>query len=219
MNSQKIIKVKGDIMNIYEKLNKIQTELKAPKNQFNKFGNYNYRSLEDITEGVKSLLKETGTVLLLNDEVVYIEGRFYVKATATLTDAEGSISNTAYAREEENKKGMDASQLTGSTSSYARKYALNGLFAIDDTKDSDATNTHVKEKISTITEVELKTLQATIKATNTDLAKFEKYFKVKELKELTKEQYAKALKMLQKKAQEEEVKQVKNLVGDDVEVR
>jgi hypothetical protein len=131
-------------MEIYGILNKIQTELKAPKNQRNNFGNYNYRSCEDILEAVKPLLQ--GAVLVLNDEIVNIGTRFYVKATATISVEGGaSISNAAFAREEETKKGMDAAQITGSASSYARKYALNGLFMIDDTKDADATNQHGKE--------------------------------------------------------------------------
>ena len=132
-------------MNIYEKLLKIQTELKAPKGQFNSFGKYNYRSCEDILEGLKPLLDKYKTTLIINDEIVQIGDRYYIRATATLIDVEkegGSISASAYAREDEKKSGMDLSQLTGSTSSYARKYALNGLFAIDDTRDSDATNKH-----------------------------------------------------------------------------
>lgn len=122
----------------------IQSELKAPKNQKNSFGGYLYRSAEDILEAVKPLLKKHGCHLTISDEMVVLGDRYYVKATATLANADGSIYTTAYAREEESKKGMDSSQLTGSTSSYARKYALNGLFCIDDTKDSDATNTHGK---------------------------------------------------------------------------
>lgn len=122
-------------------LAQIQSELKAPKGQRNTFGKYNYRSCEDILEAVKPLLKERGLVLLITDDIVQIGERYYVRATATIYDSEGSfISNSALAREEEVKKGMDASQITGATSSYARKYALNGLFAIDDTKDADATN-------------------------------------------------------------------------------
>lgn len=121
----------------------IQSELKAPKNQMNKFGGYKYRSAEDILEAVKPLLKITGCYLTISDSMELIGERYYVKATATLTNPDGdSISVCAYAREEETKKGMDASQITGAASSYARKYALNGLFCIDDTKDSDATNTH-----------------------------------------------------------------------------
>lgn len=127
-------------MNIYEKLNKIQTELKAPKGQYNSFGKYKYRSCEDILEAIKPFLTETKTVLTINDEIVFIGNRFYVKATAVLTDCENEnsfIINSAFAREDDSKKGMDGSQITGASSSYARKYALNGLFAIDDTKDAD----------------------------------------------------------------------------------
>lgn len=127
-----------------EKLLQIQQNLKAPKNQHNSFGNYNYRSCEDIFEAVKPLLKEQNLILTLNDELVQVGERYYIKATATLydieTDDETCITNTAYAREEETKKGMDGSQITGASSSYARKYALNGLFLIDDVKDSDTTN-------------------------------------------------------------------------------
>lgn len=130
-------------MNIYEKLLYIQTNLKAPKNQFNKFGNYKYRNCEDILEAVKPIQQQVKAVTILTDEIVHIGERYYVKATARLIDTENGekIENTAFAREEETKKGMDGSQITGSSSSYARKYALNGLFDIDDTKDSDYTNT------------------------------------------------------------------------------
>lgn len=126
-------------MNIQEKLTTIQLELKAPKSKRNNFGNYNYRSCEDILEAVKPLLAENMCSLTLDDDVLCIGDRVYVKATATLTDhAEGAtISTHAFAREAETKKGMDESQITGTASSYARKYALNGLFAIDDTKDAD----------------------------------------------------------------------------------
>ncbi len=122
-----------------EKLLNIQAELKAPKGQFNSFGNYKYRSCEDILEAVKPLLKASKCTLTITDEVLMIGARFYVKATATLqdTEGEGTISNVAYAREEEQKRGMDGSQITGTASSYARKYALNGLFLIDDAKDAD----------------------------------------------------------------------------------
>lgn len=131
---------------MHEKLLNIQRELKVPKNQFNSFGKYKYRSCEDIIEAVKPLCHAQGLILTLSDEVVEVGGRNYVKASATLIDKEGSISITAYAREEETKKGMDVSQITGAASSYARKYALNGLFAIDDAQDSDSTNTHGKEQ-------------------------------------------------------------------------
>lgn len=119
------------------KLIKIQNRLKAPKGQFNKFGNYKYRSCEDILEAVKPLCADEEVQLTISDEIVMIGERYYVKATATVTDGSESASVTAYAREEETKKGMDSSQITGATSSYARKYALNGLFCIDDTKDAD----------------------------------------------------------------------------------
>lgn len=126
-------------MNIQEKLTTIQMELKAPKSKRNNFGNYNYRSCEDILEAVKPLLAANMCSLTLDDDVLCIGDRVYVKATATLTDhVEGAtISTHAFAREAETKKGMDESQITGTASSYARKYALNGLFAIDDTKDAD----------------------------------------------------------------------------------
>ena len=131
-------------MNIYEKLSKVQTELKAPKNQFNGFGKYKYRNCEDILEAVKPLLAKNKLTMLISDEIEHIGERFYIKATVTLFDVETgeTIITSKLAREEETKKGMDASQLTGSTSSYAAKYALNGLFLIDDTKDADATNNH-----------------------------------------------------------------------------
>lgn len=121
-----------------KELIQIQAKLKAPKKNRNTFGNYNYRSCEDILEAVKPICHQLNCWLMLSDEVIAIGDRIYVKATATLYNAEGqSISTSAFAREEESKKGMDGSQITGTASSYARKYALNGLFAIDDTKDAD----------------------------------------------------------------------------------
>ncbi|MBQ3969220.1 MAG: ERF family protein [Clostridia bacterium] len=127
-----------------QKLVAVQSELKAPKSQRNNFGKYNYRSCEDILEAVKPLLKQHELTILLQDDIVNIGTRYYVKATAILSDGETTITATAFAREEESKKGMDGSQVTGASSSYARKYALNGLFAIDDTKDSDTTNNETK---------------------------------------------------------------------------
>ena len=123
---------------IYSALNYIQSNLKAPKGQFNSFGKYHYRSCEDILEGVKPHLKETNTCLVISDEIVTIGEHNYIKATATLYGADGgAVANSAFAKEPLDKKGMDPSQITGATSSYARKYALNGLFCIDDTKDAD----------------------------------------------------------------------------------
>lgn len=188
-------------MGIHEKLMNIQSKLKAPKNQYNSFGKYNYRSCEDILEGVKPLLKETQTVLTISDEVINIGDRFYIKATATLTDTEDgrSISVSALAREDENKKGMDLSQVTGSTSSYARKYALNGLFCIDDTKDSDATNKHGKEQSDKLksnqgqlTDAQLKRLYAIAYSMNIDADTVKQHVRKKfnkEVKDLTKEEY------------------------------
>ena len=124
----------------------IQQGLKAPKGQYNSFGKYKYRSCEDILEAVKPLLQQQGCVLTISDEVQQVGERYYIVAKATISDGEENISVTAAAREEESKKGMDASQISGTASSYARKYALNGLFCIDDTKDADATNTHGKKE-------------------------------------------------------------------------
>lgn len=126
-------------LNIYGKLAAIQRELKAPKGQYNSFAKYNYRSCEDILEAVKPLCIKNNATLILNDTVREISGRFYVVATATLADqkSDGVVEVDAYAREPQDKKGMDDSQITGMASSYARKYALNGLFCIDDTKDAD----------------------------------------------------------------------------------
>ncbi len=132
--------------NIRQKLQHIQSSLKAPKGQTNKFGGYKYRSCEDILTAVKPLLAVWGCSLTISDEIVEVGGRVYVRADAALNDNESpqSINTAGYAREAINKKGMDDAQITGSASSYARKYALNGLFAIDDTKDPDATNDHGK---------------------------------------------------------------------------
>lgn len=120
-----------------EKLIKIQGELKAPKNQYNSFGGFKYRTAEDILEAVKPLLVKNGCLLTLSDSIEQTGERIYVCATATITDKENTVSVKAYAREEENKKGMDAAQISGAASSYARKYAMNGLFLIDDNKDPD----------------------------------------------------------------------------------
>lgn len=126
-------------MAIHEKLLKIQSSISVPKNQHNKFGNYDYRSCEDILSVLKPLLTQNKCTVTVNDNLVFIGNRYYIKATATLIDCEGgeSISNESYAREEESKKGMDSSQITGTASSYARKYALNGLLLLDDVKDAD----------------------------------------------------------------------------------
>lgn len=125
---------------LLQKLIDVQGKLKAPKGQYNNFGKYKYRSCEDILEAVKPLLVERGLLLTIKDEVLMVGERYYIRAIAAITDGTNSIEAVAFAREEETKKGMDSSQVTGAASSYARKYALNGLFCIDDNKDSDTTN-------------------------------------------------------------------------------
>jgi hypothetical protein len=125
----------------------IQNKVKAPKGQFNSFGKYHYRSAEDILEAVKQVVNPMGYSITISDTIINVGYRYYIKATATLSNGKETWSTDGYAREEESKKGMDGSQVTGASSSYARKYALNGLFALDDTKDSDATNTHGKEPV------------------------------------------------------------------------
>lgn len=193
-------------MSIYAKLRVIQLNLIAPKNQYNNFGKYNYRSCEDILEGLKPCLQETKTAVTVNDEIVQIGDRYYIKATATLFDCETgeSVSNTAYAREEESKKGMDASQVTGATSSYARKYALNGLFCIDDVKDADTRDNRQEEakkqqdeeqeqkKIekSPISEVKVKALLARCESEGVKPEKILSLYKVKSFEELTEKKYA-----------------------------
>ena len=131
-------------MSVYTKLLNVQSELKAPKSQYNSFGKYKYRSCEDILEALKPILNKNKATVIISDDILFVEGRHYIKATVKFIDTENgeTVENSALAREDEIKKGMDSSQITGSVSSYARKYALNGMFAIDDTKDSDSTNTH-----------------------------------------------------------------------------
>lgn len=174
------------------KLTKIQSELKAPKNQINSFGKYKYRSAEDIVEAAKPILSKYEAALLISDEVVQVADRVYVKATATLIlDENNIVSVHGWAREEEVKKGMDAAQITGSASSYARKYALNGLFAIDDTKDSDATNEH-KDEIGEEKRMELISL---LENTNYD-DKTKDKLAIKISAYTTLEQYKKAYKSI-----------------------
>lgn len=133
---------KGSLMEIYKALQIIQSELKVPKSQYNSFGKYNYRSCEDIVESLKPLLSKTNTTLIINDKITMVGERYYVLAEAELisVDDGSSVKSVAYAREDEQKSGMSLSQVTGATSSYARKYALNGLLCIDDTKDADTMN-------------------------------------------------------------------------------
>ena len=193
-------------MTIYEKLSAIQVKLNAPKKQYNSYGRYNYRSCEDILEGLKPHLEETKTAVTVNDEIVLIGERYYVKATATLHDCESdkSVSNTAYAREELTKKGMDASQITGSTSSYARKYALNGLFCIDDVKDADTRDNRQKEaeeqakaeseakdiENSVIDDLKARALKARCVAEQVPESTILKLYKVDAIEKLTMRQFA-----------------------------
>jgi len=209
-------------VSIYEKLGLIQSKLKAPKSQYNKFGNYNYRSCEDILEAVKPLLAETKTVLNITDQVEVVGNRIYVRAEVHLRDCEdisvsGEVVTVAYAREEESKKGMDSSQVTGAASSYARKYALNGLFCIDDTKDSDFTNNGGKKsasnkkasatsarKAETVEEVEMISSENIMSIKNIVdkypesklMDQIKQRFKVDDIKSLSNEKGKKCLKML-----------------------
>ena len=198
-------------MTIHEKLSAIQSELSVPKGQMNKFGGYKYRSCEDILEAVKPLLKKHELVLTISDDVVLIGDRVYVKATASIgengEDLEriSNISVDAFAREAETKKGMDEAQITGAASSYARKYALNGLFCIDDTKDADATNKH-EEPVKKREEVDkchtgtyTKIIQL-CKDTGTDFDKMREHFKSEAVP--TKEQAEKMLAVLEERKKE-----------------
>lgn len=195
-------------MSVYQKLAKIQEQLFVPKEQKNGFGNYNYRSCEDILKTVKPICTELGCVLYISNNLVNLGDRNYVEAEVTLVDLETGeqVVSIAHAREEENKKGMDGSQITGSSSSYARKYALAGLFCIDNEKDSDATNTHGKDakEVKEIKEDEKKTaeIEATIiapikaqvlikkcEAEGVSVSKLCELYKVKGVTELTEKKY------------------------------
>ena len=202
-------------MNVYEKLLLVQSKLKAPKGQYNNFGRYSYRSCEDILEALKPLLVEAKAIVNVSDEVKLIGDRYYVEATAMFLDVEtgDSIVARALAREDETKKGMDLAQVTGSVSSYARKYALNGLFAIDDNKDPDSTNKHGKDdseiKVNMtsvdkcITAAQLKRLYAIGNKAGYDKnivdGVIKKTFKC-EPKDMTKEQYGNICERLENKS-------------------
>lgn len=205
-------------MNVYEKLLQVQQNLKAPKNQYNKFGDFHYRSCEDIQEAVKPLLAEVKAVLLVNDEVLQIGSRFYIKATAVFQDIESNdcIANSAFARENEEKPKMDAAQITGACSSYARKYALNGLFCIDDSKDPDTPmpkeepkqeprqNRQQKppqQKAPTpvkLGSADLARLKLEARRTGTSITKVCERYKVRTIEELSLEQYQRAMSAFSK---------------------
>ncbi|MBF1107088.1 MAG: ERF family protein [Solobacterium sp.] len=180
-------------MTFQEKVVAVQSELKAPKGQYNSFGKYNYRSCEDILEGVKPLLNKYGLYLKISDAVELIGDRYYIKATATLSDADNCISTSAYARESLDKKGMDSSQVTGATSSYARKYALNGLFAIDDNKDADSVEDKPLPQNTAYNWKTLKTRATQGGVTEEALKDYLKNeLKVKNTDEMTRDHYQKA---------------------------
>jgi hypothetical protein len=191
-------------MTVYSKLVEVQNKLKAPKSQFNSFGKYNYRNAEDILEAVKPILKEVGAAVVLKDEIVLIGDRYYLKTKAQFIDAENgeTIEVEAIAREAEEKKGMDAAQVTGATSSYARKYALNGLFLIDDTKDNDHDTLHktdLKKEELKISQIQIDSVVQLITETKTELKPFLEYFKIKEISQMTATQADQAIKILEKK--------------------
>lgn len=187
---------------ILEKLSKIQNELRAPKGQKNTFGNYNYRSAEDILEAVKPLCFKHGVVVNLSDEVVLVGDRYYVKACAMVKDIENKDIETvyAYAREEETKKGMDGSQITGTASSYARKYAMNGLFAIDDQKDAD-TDEQGKQVASETkaTSKQVEMIKELLNGNDMHIQKACDEYKVKFLEDLTVSQASELIKRIQSK--------------------
>ena len=191
-------------MTVYEKLIEVQNKLKAPKNQYNSFGKYNYRNAEDILEAVKPILKEFKAVVFIKDDIELIGDRYYVRAIAKFVDVETGegIEVAAYARENEEKKGMDSAQVTGATSSYARKYALNGLFLIDDTKDNDHDSLHktdIKKEELAINQLQIDSIVDLIEKTKSDLKGFLGYFKVSEIPKMTATQAIEGIKMLEKK--------------------
>lgn len=184
---------------LYKKVQEIQTHLKAPKNLYNSFGKYKYRNAEGICEAVKPLLAEHGLILTLSDELVAVGERYYVKATATIcSDVEEKLSVSAFARESFDKKGMDDSQITGTASSYARKYALNGLFLLDDTKDAD-TDEYSNEnnrKMETVSKEQLEELKQLCKEADREESYIAKSMGVKTLAELPAEKFNKVRKGL-----------------------
>lgn len=182
---------------LIQRLAVIQQKLNAPKNQENKFGGYKYRSCEDILMAVKPLLD--GLVITVSDEVTNVCERVYVKATATITDGENCISTTAYAREAEARKGMDDSQITGATSSYARKYALNGLLLIDDNKDADHMDNNDSSRISTLDAEQLANVEALISEVGANVPKLLAVYGVKKLEEIPSIHYLKLTHQLEQK--------------------
>ena len=189
-------------MGIYEKLMHIQTKIKAPKNLYNSFGKYKYRNAEGICEAVKPYLAKENASLVLHDDLVNVGDRIYVKATACLIDNESgrTVEATAFSREALSKKGMDDSQTTGTASSYARKYALNGLFLLDDTKDADTDENRIerenRQAEKTISKTEAKALYAMLQNRGIDVNDFMAEKNIQKLSDLSPEEYAKAMREL-----------------------
>lgn len=186
-------------MKLAQKLSDIQKKLNAPKNQFNKFGGYKYRSCEDILMAVKPLLGELA--ITINDEIILVSDRIYVKSTATITDGTESISASAFAREAADKKGMDAAQVTGSTSSYARKYALNGLLLIDDNKDADHDGNHQEQSGQKLTKEQVAQVQSALDGAGLSAIDICKVAKVNSLVDIQQERFDNLMKWISKNAQ------------------
>lgn len=190
-------------MEFNEKIREVQTQIKAPKSLYNSFGKYKYRNAEGILEAVKPYLSEYNLCLTLNDEIVQVGERYYVKATAAIYDGmgSGSMSVSAYAREAATKKGMDDSQITGTASSYARKYALNGLFLLDDTKDADTDENRIerdnRQMSTTISKTEAKALYSMLQKRNIDVNDFMMERNINKLSDLSSEEYAATVRELE----------------------
>ena len=184
-----------------ETLKKVQIELKAPKSQYNDFGKYNYRSCETILEAVKPLLEKHNADLTLTDAIVCMEGRWYVKATAFFDSEEGTVITNGWAREPDVKKGMDESQITGTASSYARKYALNGLFLIDDTKDADTNEYHRETAPKKVGTEQIEKLKSFADKLDVGIDAICERYGVQVLQDLTMEDYVSAIKSLEKTAE------------------
>lgn len=186
-------------LTLQQKLLKVQQELKSPKSNFNKFGGFKYRSLEDILEAVKPINKKYGITLTLTDKPVQVGDRYYIEATALITDNKQEFRVTAYAREPQSKTKMDDAQVTGTSSSYARKYALNGLYLIDDTKDAD-TDEYQKQTNDSITQKQIGTLKVKVlelaKLTNKTDEDIYKEMKISDITQLNKDQAKRAIKYL-----------------------
>lgn len=183
---------------MYNKLIELQAKVKAPKGQTNNFGKYKYRNIDDILEAAKPAMAELGLALLLTDTIEQIGDRYYVKATALLTDGKATVENTAYAREPISKKGMDEAQVTGTSSTYARKYALAGLLLLDDSKDADSASPENNDPV--ITKQQAETVLTLLNDSGRNQDKFMEYFQVKSIDNLTNSQFQQAVQILKAKA-------------------